>query len=89
MKLNFVHCYRSMNYIVRYMEEKNGIPWVEYNLFGPTKIEESMRKIAGFFDEKIQAQTEEVIKRYREQWDQVIAKYRPRLEGKSVMLYVG
>ncbi len=89
VKLNLVHCYRSMNYIVRYMEEKNGIPWVEYNLFGPTKIEESMRKIAGFFDEKIQAQTEAVIKRYREQWDQVIAKYRPRLEGKSVMLYVG
>ena len=87
--LNLVHCYRSMNYIVRYMEEKQGIPWIEYNLFGPTKIEESMRKIAAFFDEKIQKQTEEVIARYREQWQAVIDKYRPRLQGKSVMLYVG
>ncbi|WP_329353061.1 nitrogenase molybdenum-iron protein alpha chain [Vibrio natriegens] len=89
VKLNLVHCYRSMNYIVRYMEEKHGIPWIEYNLFGPTKIEESMRKIAALFDEKIQQQTEEVIARYQEQWNAVIEKYRPRLEGKQVMLYVG
>ncbi|WP_261887358.1 nitrogenase molybdenum-iron protein alpha chain [Vibrio aerogenes] len=89
VKLNLVHCYRSMNYIVRYMEEKHGIPWVEYNLFGPAKIEASMRKIASYFDEKIQKQTEEVIARYKEQWNAVIEKYRPRLEGKKVMLYVG
>ncbi|SDH51233.1 nitrogenase molybdenum-iron protein alpha chain [Vibrio xiamenensis] len=89
VKLNLVHCYRSMNYIVRYMEEKHGVPWVEYNLFGPTKIVESMRKIAAMFDEKIQTQTEEVIKRYEQQWNAVIEKYRPRLEGKRVMLYVG
>ncbi len=89
VKLNLVHCYRSMNYIVRYMEEKHGVPWVEYNLFGPTKIVESMRKIAAMFDDKIQAQTEQVIARYEQQWNAVIAKYRPRLEGKRVMLYVG
>ena len=45
-KLNLLHCYRSMNYISRHMEEKYGIPWLEYNFFGPTKIEESLRKIA-------------------------------------------
>jgi nitrogenase molybdenum-iron protein alpha chain len=89
VKLNLVHCYRSMNYIVRFMEETYGIPWVEYNLFGPTKIEASMRKIASFFDEKIQQQTEAVIARYRAQWEKVIEKYRPRLAGKKVMLYVG
>lgn len=89
VKLNLVHCYRSMNYIVRYMEEKHGVPWVEYNLFGPTKIEQSMRKIAAMFDDKIQAQTEKVIQRYRQEWQAIIDKYRPRLEGKSVMLYVG
>ncbi|MEI8634990.1 nitrogenase component 1 [Vibrio sp. PP-XX7] len=89
VKLNLVHCYRSMNYIVRYMEEKHDIPWIEYNLFGPTKIEESMRKIATFFDEHIQQQTEAAIARYREQWNAVIEKYAPRLTGKKVMLYVG
>ena len=88
-KLNLLHCYRSMNYISRHMEEKYGIPYMEYNFFGPTKIAESLRKIGAFFDETIQAKTEEVIAKYQPMVDAVIAKFRPRLEGKRVMLYVG
>ena len=45
-KLNLIHCYRSMNYICRHMEEKYGVAWMEYNFFGPTQIELSLRKIA-------------------------------------------
>ena len=89
VKLNLLHCYRSMNYISRHMEEKYGIPWMEYNFFGPTKIEESLRRIASFFDDKIKEGAERVIARYRPMVDAVIAKYKPRLDGKRVMLYVG
>ena len=89
VKLNLVHCYRSMNYISRHMEEKYGIPWLEYNFFGPTKIAASLRKIASFFDETIQANAEKVIEKYTAQYQAVIDKYRPRLEGRKVMLYVG
>jgi nitrogenase molybdenum-iron protein alpha chain len=89
VKLNLLHCYRSMNYISRHMEEKYGIPWMEYNFFGPTKIEESLRAIAARFDDKIQANAEAVIESYKAQWQAVVEKYRPRLEGKRVMLYVG
>ena len=89
VKLNLIHCYRSMNYISRYMEEKYGIPWMEYNFFGPTKIAESLRKIAAFFDETIQANAEKVIAKYQAEYEAIIAKYRPRLAGKRVMLYVG
>ena len=89
VKLNLVMCYRSINYITRHMEEKYGIPWMEYNFFGPTKIAESLRKIAAFFDETIQANAEKVIAKYQAEYEAVIAKYRPRLEGKKVMLYVG
>ncbi|WP_428634811.1 nitrogenase molybdenum-iron protein alpha chain, partial [Sedimenticola sp.] len=88
-KLNLLHCYRSMNYISRHMEEKYGVPWMEYNFFGPTKIAESLRKIAAFFDETIQANAEKVIEKYQAEYQAVIDKYRPRLEGKRVMLYVG
>jgi len=88
-KLNLLHCYRSMNYISRHMEEKYGIPWMEYNFFGPTKIAESLRKIAAFFDESIQKKCEEVIAKYQPMVDEVIAKFKPRLTGKRVMLYVG
>jgi nitrogenase molybdenum-iron protein alpha chain len=89
VKLNLVHCYRSMNYISRHMEEKYGIPWLEYNFFGPTKIAQSLRKIAALFDETIQANTEAVIAKYQAQTDAVIAKYKPRLTGKRVLLYLG
>ncbi|HED18747.1 MAG TPA: nitrogenase molybdenum-iron protein alpha chain [Gammaproteobacteria bacterium] len=89
VKLNLLHCYRSMNYISRHMEKKYGIPWMEYNFFGPTKIEEGLRRIAAFFDDKIKQGAERVIEKYRLECTAVIEKYRPRLEGKKVMLYVG
>ncbi|MBD2163326.1 nitrogenase molybdenum-iron protein alpha chain [Calothrix sp. FACHB-156] len=89
VKLNLVHCYRSMNYISRHMEEAYGIPWLEYNFFGPTKIAESLREIASKFDETIQAKAEEVIAKYEAQTKAVLDKYRSRLEGKTVALMVG
>ena len=88
-KLNLIHCYRSMNYISRHMEEKYGTPWMEFNFFGPSKIETSLRAIAENFDDTIKENVEKVIAKYRPLADQVIEKYRPRLEGKKVMLYVG
>jgi nitrogenase molybdenum-iron protein alpha chain len=89
VKLNLVHCYRSMNYISRYMEEKYGVPWQEYNFFGPTKIAESLRSIAEQFDDKIKEGAERVIAKYKADADAIVAKYRPRLEGKKVMMMVG
>ena len=88
-KLNVLHCYRSMNYISRHMEEKYGTPWVEYNFFGPSKIAASLREIASHFDDKIKEGAERVIAKYQGQVDAIIARFKPRLEGKKVMLYVG
>lgn len=89
VKLNLIHCYRSMNYMCKVMEEKHGIPWVEFNFFGPTKIRESLRKIGGCFDDRIRENVEKAIAKYDPLMQQVIDAYRPRLEGKKVMLYVG
>jgi nitrogenase molybdenum-iron protein alpha chain len=88
-KLNLIHCYRSMNYICRHMEEKYGIPWIEYNFFGPSQIAKSLRAIAALFDEKIQEGAEKVIAKYTPLVDGILAKYKPRLTGKKIMLYVG
>jgi len=88
-KLNLIHCYRSMNYICRHMEEKYGMPWVEYNFFGPSQITESMRRIAAQFDDHIKEQTEKVILKYQPLVDAIVNKYKPRLDGRTVMLYVG
>ncbi|PPQ35498.1 nitrogenase molybdenum-iron protein alpha chain [Rhodopila globiformis] len=88
-KLNLIHCYRSMNYICRHMEEKYGVPWMEYNFFGPSQIADSLRNIAAHFDETIQQNAEKVIAKYQPLVDAILAKYKPRLQGKKVMLYVG
>jgi nitrogenase molybdenum-iron protein alpha chain len=89
VKLNLVHCYRSMNYISRHMEEAYGIPWLEYNFFGPSKIAESLREIASKFDETIQANAERVIASYQAQVDATLEKYLSRLQGKTVVMMVG
>jgi nitrogenase molybdenum-iron protein alpha chain len=88
-KLNLIHCYRSMNYICRHMEEKYGIPWVEFNFFGPTRIYESLRSIAAQFDDRIKENAERMIEKYRPAMDAVVGEFGPRLAGKKVMLYVG
>jgi nitrogenase molybdenum-iron protein alpha chain len=88
-KLNLIHCYRSMNYISRHMEEKYGTPWMEFNFFGPSRIEKSLRAIAENFDDRIKEGAEQVIAKYKPMADAIIARYRPRLEGKKVLLYVG
>ncbi|MCK9902381.1 nitrogenase molybdenum-iron protein alpha chain [Parafrankia colletiae] len=88
-KLNLIHCYRSMNYICTTMEERYGTPWIEFNFFGPTKIVTSMRAIAAKFDETIQAKTEAAIARYQKRFDEITAAFKPRLDGKRVMLAVG
>ena len=84
-----IHCYRSMNYMCRHMEEKYGIPWLEFNFFGPTKIAKSLRSIAEHFDDKIKEGAERVIAKYEPLMEAVIDEIPPRLEGKKVMLYVG
>jgi nitrogenase molybdenum-iron protein alpha chain len=88
-KLNLIHCYRSMNYICRHMEEKYGVAWMEYNFFGPSQIATSLRKIAKHFGPEIEAKAEAVIAKYQPLVDSIIAKFGPRLKGKKVMLYVG
>jgi nitrogenase molybdenum-iron protein alpha chain len=89
VKLNVIHCYRSMNYMCKVMEEKFGIPWIELNFFGPTKIKESLRKLAELFDDTIKEKVEAVIAKYDPIMQGIIEHYKPRLDGKKVMLLVG
>ncbi len=89
VKLNIIHCYRSMNYMAKVMEEKYGIPWIELNFFGPTKIRQSLLKLGEHFGSPIKENVEKVIAKYDPLMRTIIDRYRPRLEGKKVMLYVG
>jgi nitrogenase molybdenum-iron protein alpha chain len=71
------------------MEEKYGIPWLEFNFFGPTKIRESLRAIAERFDDVIKEKVELAIAKYEPIMQAIIDEYKPRLDKKKVMLLVG
>ncbi len=66
-----------MNYMARVMEEKYGIPWIELNFFGPTKIRQSLRKLAERFDDRIKENVEKVIAKYDPIMQAVLDEYRP------------
>lgn len=89
-QLNCVMCHRSINYVADMIEKKYGTPWIKVNFIGAAATAKSLRKIAEYFnDPQLTTRVENVI---TEEWPKVIAaqeKYRPRLEGKKAVLFVG
>jgi nitrogenase molybdenum-iron protein alpha chain len=89
-KVNLVMCHRSINYMADMLEKKYGIPWVKVNFIGIHAFAKSLRKIARFFDdEALTARIEEVIAEEVAAAEAELAQYRPRLDGKTVFLFVG
>jgi nitrogenase molybdenum-iron protein alpha chain len=64
-------------------------PGLSTTSLGLPKLLNHCAKSPLLFDETIQAGAEKVIAKYQAEYDAVIAKYKPRLQGKRVMLYVG
>ncbi len=88
--LNMVMCHRSINYIAEMMEEKYGIPWVKVNFIGADATAKSLRKMAEYFgDKKMIAKVEEVIERELTKVKAVVDEVKPKLEGKTAMMFVG
>jgi len=88
--LNVVQCHRSINYMAEMMETKYGIPWFKVNFVGLKSTAKSLRKIAAFYDDpELTANVEAFIARETPGVETVLAEIKPKLEGKSVMMYVG
>lgn len=89
-KLNLVMCHRSINYMANMMETKYGTPWLKVNFIGVHAFAKSLRKIAAFFDDPgLTQRIEEVIAEEIAIAEAQLAQYRPRLQGKTVFLFVG
>ena len=58
-------------------------------LYEVITIKNSLRKLAELFDDSIKEKVEAVIAKYDPQMQAIIEEYKPRLDGKKVMLYVG
>ena len=89
-KLSVLMCHRSINYTNRMMEEKFGVPWMKINYIGIEGTIESLRNMAKFFnDPDLIARTEKVIKEELDRVMPELEKYKKRLKGKKVVLFVG
>lgn len=62
-----------------------GIPIVWTCFLGPSATDASLRAIAAHFDRRVQRRAEAVIEANHRKIDAVVARYRPRLEGKLVL----
>ncbi len=88
--VNLIMCHRSINYMAEMMETAYGIPWVKVNFIGVEAMAKSMRKIARFFDnEELTNKVEAVIQEETAEAEAALAPYRERLQGKTVVLFVG
>ena len=89
-QLNLVMCHRSINYVADMIEKKYGAPWIKVNFIGAAATAKSLRKISDYFgDHDLMLAIERVI---TEEMPAVLAaqdRYRPRLERKRAMLFVG
>lgn len=88
--LNVVTCHRSINYVADMLEKRFGIPWLKVNFVGADSTAKSLRKIAQYFgDADLTKQVEKVIAEELVGVQAAREQYKPRLEGKTAMLFVG
>jgi nitrogenase molybdenum-iron protein alpha chain len=88
--LTVVMCHRSINYVADMIEKKYGIPWFKVNFIGAEASAKSLRKIAEYFgDAGLKARVEEVIKEETLKVRKALELIKPKVEGKTVMLFVG
>ncbi len=87
-------CSKAMIKIARKMEERYEIPFFEGSFYGVSDMSESLREIARLLvergaPEELKVRTEAVIRREEARAWSRLASYRPRLEGKRVLLITG
>ncbi len=73
----------------RLLRQWYGMPLVSACFLGPSATGASLRAIASHFDAEIQHCAETIIESNRKKIDAVVAKYRPRLQNKLVLLLHG
>ncbi|MHB1361596.1 MAG: nitrogenase molybdenum-iron protein alpha chain [Thermoleophilia bacterium] len=89
-KLNILMCHRSINYATKMFNDRYGLPWLKINYVGIEETARSLREMACFFgDEELMEKTEAVIGEEMARIAPEMERYRQRLEGKKIMLFVG
>ncbi|NMG49334.1 nitrogenase iron-molybdenum cofactor biosynthesis protein NifE [Azoarcus communis] len=89
-EVSMLVCAKAMINVARKMEERYGIPWFEGSFYGITDTSHALREIARLIgDDDLTARTEALIVREETRVRAELAVWRPRLEGKRVLLFTG
>ncbi|MFN3988424.1 MAG: nitrogenase iron-molybdenum cofactor biosynthesis protein NifE [Rhodocyclaceae bacterium] len=89
-EVSMLVCAKAMINVARKMEERYGIPWFEGSFYGITDTSQALREIARIIgDADLIARTEAVIAREEARVRGELQAWRPRLEGKRVLLFTG
>jgi nitrogenase molybdenum-iron protein alpha chain len=88
--LNCVMCHRSINYVADMIEKRFGVPWFKVNFIGANATAKSLRKIAGYFENKeLMDRVDAVIVEEMAKVEAVRLDVYSRCKGKTAMLFVG
>jgi nitrogenase molybdenum-cofactor synthesis protein NifE len=87
-------CSKAMINVARKMEERYGIPFFEGSFYGIQDSSDSLREIARMLvargaPDELRARTEAVIEREEKRAWAAIESYKPRFQGKKVLLITG
>ena len=93
-KVSMMVCSKAMINVARKMEERYGIPFFEGSFYGIQDSSESLREIARLLIQQgapaeLMDRTEALIEREEARAWAAIAKFKPRFEGKKVLLITG
>jgi nitrogenase molybdenum-iron protein alpha chain len=88
--LNCVMCHRSINYVADMIEKRFGVPRFKVNFIGANATAKSLRKIAGYFENKeLMDRVDAVIVEEMAKVEAVRLDVYSRCKGKTAMLFVG
>lgn len=88
--LNIVQCAGSMVFLAKKMQDKYGMPYQKISFVGIEDTVRSLYKIANLIDDQeINNKLKGFVDRKRQQVGAKLQKYRKRLWGKKVAIYVG
>ena len=89
-ELNMMVCSKAMINVARKLETTYGTPWFEGSFYGITDTSEALRNFAICLeDTDLMERTEKLIEREESKIRARLESWRPRLEGKRVLLYTG
>lgn len=93
-KVNMMVCSQAMINVGRKMQERWGIPYFEGSFYGIEDVSDVLRTMTRLLveqgaDPSLTDRAEEVIADEEEKAWEAIRAYKPRLEGKKVLLYTG